>query len=184
MAAAGTDVDGEARFINAIVGRSACILDAGCGTGRIAAALVEAGHRAVGIDADPILVAAGRRHYPQVPLAELDLVQVEAGELARRGLPTVYDAVVAAGNVLLFVAEGTEHLVVTRLAEALSLGGRLVVGFHTSGHFSHDQLDDIAREVGLTKEFRFATWQCDPFTDDADWAVSVYRRRTDENQTD
>ncbi len=177
-------MDGEARFINAIVGRSATILDAGCGTGRIAAALVLAGHRAVGIDADPILVDAGRRHHPRVPLAELDLLQVDSGELAARGLPTAYDAVVAAGNVLLFVADGTEHDVVTRLAQVLSPGGRLVVGFHTSGHFSHDRLDEMSREAGLTKEFRFATWQCDPFTDDADWAVSVYRLRTDGKQTD
>ena len=119
-----------------------------------------------------------------MPLAELDLLQVDSGELGARGLPTAYDAVVAAGNVLLFVADGTEHDVVTRLAQVLSPGGRLVVGFHTSGHFSHDRLDEIAREAGLAMEFRFATWQCDPFTDDADWAVSVYRLRTDGKVTD
>ena len=41
----GTDLEGEARFADVLAPRRARILDAGCGTGRIAGALHRMGHR-------------------------------------------------------------------------------------------------------------------------------------------
>jgi len=43
----GTDLEGEARFVDVIAPRRARVLDAGCGTGRIAAALHRMGQTAV-----------------------------------------------------------------------------------------------------------------------------------------
>lgn len=176
IAARGEDVDGEARFVDAIAARGATILDAGCGTGRLAAALCARGHLAVGVDADPLLIAAGQEAHPGVWLRTLDLTTVSTDTLAAAGLPAAYDVIVAAGNVLVYVAPGTEALVIERLSAVLVPGGRLLIGFHTDRDFTHDLLDQAAAIAGLEHEFRFGTWQADPFTSASDWATSVYRK--------
>ena len=48
MAAEGRDLHGEARLVDAMVGRNARILDAGCGPGRVGGRLHELGHLIVG----------------------------------------------------------------------------------------------------------------------------------------
>lgn len=55
MAAAGDDLAGEARLIDAMAPRAGRILDAGCGPGRVGAILAGLGHEIVGVDADPVL---------------------------------------------------------------------------------------------------------------------------------
>lgn len=175
IAEGGDDIDGEARFVDALADRGAAILDAGCGVGRVAARLARCGHQAAGVDADPILVERGRGFYPGLPLAVVDLYHVSPATLAAAGLPASYDLVVSAGNVMHFVAESTEAQVVANLATVLRPGGRAMFGFFTGRAYTHDHLDRDAAAVGWTREHRFGTWQCDPFTDDSDWAVSVYR---------
>lgn len=175
IAAGGEDIDGEARFVDAMAPRGAVVLDAGCGVGRVAAALAGSGHTAAGVDADPVLVAKGRELYPGLPLAELDLHELDAEALGSRMLPTSYDLVVCAGNVLLFVAEGTERRVVANLAGVLRPGGRAAFGFFTGRGYDHDRLDADAAAAGLEREHRFADWELRPWTADSDWAVSVYR---------
>lgn len=175
IAARGDDIDGEARFVDALAGRGATILDAGCGVGRVAAALAAAGHDGAGVGADPILIARGRDLYPRLALGVLDLANLSAAALADLGLPTTYDLVVCAGNVMHFVAEDTEHRVLRRLAEVLRPGGRAAFGFFTGRVYDHDDLDRDAAAVGWRREHRFATWNLDPYDESADWAVSVYR---------
>jgi len=175
LAAQGDDVDGEARLVDAVSARAATILDAGCGVGRVAARLTDCGHRAAGVDADPILIAKGRELYPQLPLAVLDLTMLSAATLAAAGLPSTYDVVVSAGNVLHFVADGSQPRVLAALAGVLRPGGRAIIGFATGRDYSPDDLDGHAAAVGWVREHRFGTWQCDPFTDESDWALSVYR---------
>lgn len=175
LAAQGDDVDGEARLVDAVSARAATILDAGCGVGRVAARLADCGHRAAGVDADPILIAKGRELYPRLPLAVLDLTLLSAATLAAAGLPSTYDVVVSAGNVIHFVADGTQPRVLTALAGVLRPGGRAIIGFATGRAYSPDDLDRHTAAVGWVREHRFGTWQCDPFTDGSDWALSVYR---------
>jgi SAM-dependent methyltransferase len=176
IAAKGEDVDGEARFVDAVSARRSTILDAGCGTGRLAASLCSRGHHAIGVDADPLLITAGRASHPGIRLHTLDLTKLSADTLAEAGLPTSYDVIVAAGNVMVYVAPGTETLVVERLTSVLTPGGRAIFGFHTDRDFTHDHLDEAAERAGLTKEFRFGTWQAEPFNSTSDWATSIYRR--------
>lgn len=168
LAAAGEDIDGEARMVDAIAGRGARILDAGCGAGRVAAYLAGQGHDAVGVDIDPVLVAAGQQQYPGLPLQQLDLREVSPALGS-------FDLVASAGNVMVFLEPGTERAVLAALASVLRPGGRAVFGFATDRAYTHDQLDLDAAAVGWTREGRWATWQLDPFTDAADWAVSLYR---------
>jgi SAM-dependent methyltransferase len=55
MAAAGADLAGEARLIDAMLARGSRVLDAGCGTGRVGAFLAAAGHDVVGLAMEAVL---------------------------------------------------------------------------------------------------------------------------------
>lgn len=172
LAADGSDLGGEARLVDAVVPPGSRVLDAGCGTGRVAAVLHARGHQVVGVDADPVLIAAAREDHPGpqwlvADLAELDL-SVDAG-------PAPFQAAVLAGNVLAFVAPGTEATVLARVGAHLQPGGVALVGFGTDrGYALHDFDVDLAA-AGFALEQRFATWDLHPFVADSPFAVSLLR---------
>jgi SAM-dependent methyltransferase len=170
MAAEGADLAGEARLVDALVAPGSRILDAGCGTGRVAAELAARGHRVVGVDLDAELVAAARHDHPGpefvvADLAELDLAGHEP-----------FDAAVMAGNVMVFLAPGSEKDVLTRLAAHVRPDGLVVVGFATDREYPLAGFDADADAAGLRLEHRFATWDLRPWHDGADFAVTVLRR--------
>ncbi|QCQ90207.1 class I SAM-dependent methyltransferase [Rhodococcus sp. SGAir0479] len=168
LEAEGTDLHGEARAVDALLPRGARVLDAGCGTGRLGGELARRGHRVTAVDLDPVLVAAAREH-PDLTVHEADLATLD--------LPGQrFDAVVAAGNVMIFVARGSERQVLARLAAHLVPGGLLVAGFATDYEYTVDQFDDDLAAVGLVREHRFSTWDLRPWHDDAGWAVTVARK--------
>ena len=150
------------------------MLDAGCGTGRVAIELAQRGFDVVGIDLDPAMLDLARHKAPGLPWIEGDLagtvVADEAGE--RRS----FDAVVAAGNVMIFLERGTEAAVVANIAAHLRPGGVLVAGFQLSdGYMQLHVYDALAERNGLELEERFSTWEGAAF-DGGDYAVSVHRR--------
>jgi SAM-dependent methyltransferase len=177
----GDDLEGEARFVDALAPRGAAVLDAGCGTGRIAAALHRAGHRVLGVDRDAGQLAVGAQRYPGVPLLQLDLLDITPQALSDVGAPDSFDVVALPGNVLVFVAPGTERAVLAALTAVLAPAGRLVAGFATDRDYTLAAFDRDAVAVGLTLEHRFASWHLDPWPADPaapapGWAVSVLRR--------
>lgn len=169
LAAEGADLEGEARLVDAMLPPGSRVLDAGCGTGRLTAALHRRGHQAVGVDVDPVLVDAARADRPGPTF--------EVGDLATLDLPQRdFDLAVSAGNVMVFLGPGTERRVLERLQEHVRSRGRIVIGFRRQPEtYSYDQFDEDARAVGLTLEHRFGTWELDPFTDESDFAVTVLR---------
>jgi SAM-dependent methyltransferase len=171
----GADLEGEARFIDMMAARSSTVLDGGCGTGRVSGALHRMGHRVVGIDRDAGLIDLARRRYPGPPFVVSDLL-LAPNALAAAGESTSFDIVALPGNVMVYLAPGTERDVLRVMAGLLVPGGRLVTGFHTDRHYRVDALDADAAAVGLVVEHRFATWHLDPWTSEADWAVTVLRR--------
>ncbi|MFI2713590.1 class I SAM-dependent methyltransferase [Micromonospora sp. NPDC018662] len=173
LAAEGADLAGEARLVDALVPPGARILDAGCGTGRVAAALAERGHTVVGVDADPTLVEAARADHSGPRFLVADLAELD---LAGQGEPEPFDAAVVAGNVMTFVAPGTEREVLARIAAHVRPDGAVVVGFGTDRGYPIAELDADAVAAGLRREHRFATWDLRPWHDDAGFAVTVLRR--------
>jgi SAM-dependent methyltransferase len=168
LAAAGHDVHGEAALVASYGPRT--VLDAGCGTGRVAIELDRRGYDVVGADIDPAMLDAARRKAPHLTWLEGDLAQA---------LPTgrAIDVFVLAGNVLIFVEPGTEATVIGRLAEQLEPGGRLVAGYTLQpGGFDVAAHDAAAGAAGLEFEDRWSTWDRDPFTAASTYAVSVHRR--------
>jgi len=167
LAASGADVHGEAAFVEALRPRS--VLDAGCGTGRVAVELVRRGIEAVGVDLDPAMLAVARRKAPDLQWVEADLETVDLG---RR-----FDVVVAAGNVFIFLTPGREAAVTANLARHLEPGGLLVAGFQLDEDgLTLADYDAFCAAAGLDLLARFATWDREPY-EGGDYAVSVSGRR-------
>jgi len=173
--AEGADLEGEARFVDMMAARRSTILDGGCGTGRITAALHRMGHRVIGVDRDAGLIDIARQRYPGPSFLVSDLL-LAPDALATAQAPTVFDLIALPGNVMVYLAPGSERDVLAVLSELLVPGGRLVTGFATDREYTVDALDADAAAVALSVEHRFATWHLDPWTDGADWAVTVLRR--------
>lgn len=169
MAAAGQDIHGEAELVESLLGAGRRVLDAGCGTGRVAIELARRGIDVVGIDADESMLATARAKAPEL--------HWERGDLADSVLGGPFDLTVLAGNVMIFLEPGSEGRVLANLAAALRPGGLLVAGFSVRPDWlSLNRYDELADEVGLDPVRRWATWDRAPFTD-GDYAVSVHRRR-------
>ena len=96
LAAAGEDVHGEAALCAALVPVGSRVLDAGCGTGRVAIRLAELGYDVTGTDVDPSMLAVARERAPDLRWVEADLSSLD---LLAGGDPA-YDLVVLAGNVV------------------------------------------------------------------------------------
>ncbi|MFN2539811.1 MAG: class I SAM-dependent methyltransferase [Mycobacteriales bacterium] len=163
LAASGADVHGEARYVDGLLPRGARVLDAGCGTGRVATELARRGQRVTGVDSDSSMLAVARRDS-SVRWVEADLATLDLGEQ--------FDLVVMAGNVVVFLEPGTEQQVVDRLLAHLVPGGLLVSGWRTD----RLALPSYERLVcALQPVVRHATWDADPWTPDAGWCVAVDR---------
>jgi SAM-dependent methyltransferase len=173
LAATGADVHGEADLVAELLGEPAGpVLDAGCGTGRVAIELARRGYRTVGVDLDAKLLDRARDKAPDLEWYEGDLATL-GPEVA----PGPFAGAVLAGNVMIFVARGTQGAVLGNVASRLAPDGLVVTGFQLGRGFSLDELDDAAANAGLSPVARFATWDRAPFTASGDYVVSVDSKR-------
>ena len=145
------------------------ILDAGCGSGRTAAALFGRGHFVVGVDVDPVLVAAAEEDHPGPQWLVADLAGLD---LRSRGYADSFDMIVCAGNVMSYVAAGTEIAVLSGFREHLAPQGRAVIGFQ-GDRYAVGDFDGHVAAAGLVLEQRFATWDLRPWHREAEFVVSV-----------
>ncbi|MEZ5235117.1 MAG: class I SAM-dependent methyltransferase [Acidimicrobiales bacterium] len=173
MAAEGADLAGEARFIDAVVGRGARILDAGCGPGRVGGELHRRGHTVIGVDVDPVLIEAAGVDHPGPTWLVGDLAELD---LPAAGITEPFDAIVSAGNVMTFLAPSTRTEVLTRLGRHLADQGRLVVGFGAGRDYGFDAFRADAAEAGLAIELELSSWDLRPFTPASEFLVAVLRR--------
>jgi SAM-dependent methyltransferase len=178
LAAAGVDVHGEATMCMKLVPPGARVLDAGCGTGRVAIRLAELGYTCVGVDSDASMLATARAASVDVTWVLADLVDIDQ-------LATSFDLIVAAGNVMPLLAPGSESVVIDRLAKRLAPGGLLVAGFGLdAAHlpipeapFGLADYDAWCEVAGLVLDARFATWAGEPYSPTGGgYAVSIHRQ--------
>lgn len=172
MARAGDDLAGEARLIDAMVGRRSRILDAGCGPGRIGSLLAAAGHQVVGVDVDPELIAAAEHDHPGPRWVVGDLAELD---LPTRGIAAGFDAAVCAGNVMPFLAPSTRGEVLRRLRAHLAPEGRLAVGFAAGRGYEFDAFFRDAAGAGLTAELSLSSWDLRPLTAASTFLVCLLR---------
>lgn len=165
MAAKGESVHGEADFVCRF--QPASVLDAGCGTGRVAIELARRGIDVVGVDLDDSMLAAARAKASDDTWITADLLDVE--------LDRTFDVVVLPGNVMIFLAPGTETAVVANLARHVATDGRLVAGFQLGRGYDLQRYDADCEAAGLVLEARYATWDGDSWRSGGDYAVTVHR---------
>ena len=165
LAASGIDVHGEADFVTRFAPNS--VLDAGCGTGRVAIELARRGIDVVGVDLDASMLGTARANAPAIEWREHDLATLDLGR--------VFDVVLLAGNVPLFTAPGTHRALVAGCARHVAGDGVLVAGFQLGRGYELDAYDNDCRAAGLALHERFSTWAADISRPGDDYAVSVHR---------
>ncbi|MGI9598154.1 MAG: class I SAM-dependent methyltransferase [Acidimicrobiales bacterium] len=162
LEAEGRTVHGEAEFVDSLGGGH--VLDAGCGTGRVAVELSRRGHRVVGVDNDAEMLAYARRKPEQV--------RWEVADLSSLDLPERFDIILMAGNILPFVEPKLRSGVVSSLARHLRPGGLMVVGSSGAPGCEFATVDRWCIESSLRPVQRFATWDRQPYRG-GDYRVSV-----------
>lgn len=174
LAASGAAVHGEADLVARLAGPPpGPLLDAGCGTGRVAIELARRGYTTVGVDVDAALLERARAKAPELAWVEGDL----AG-LSPDTAPGPFAAAVLAGNVMIFVAPGSEAAVLATVAARVRAGGLVVAGFQLKpGRLTLAAYDAAAAAAGLEPVERFSTWEGAPFTGDGDYVVTVDSKR-------
>jgi SAM-dependent methyltransferase len=177
IAARGGDVHGEATFLAGLVPPPARVLDAGCGTGRIAVRLDELGYDVVGVDVDASMLEVARAEAPTLDWRPGDLASFDLGE--------TFDAVLVAGNTIPLLEEGTLDAALRRLGAHLDPGGLLVCGFgldaaHLPGDCPPTPLAVVDRALGaagLEPVARFGTWSGDVLEPGGGYVVTVDRKQ-------
>ena len=171
--ARGIDVDGEARFVDALAARGSRILDIGSGMGRVAAALQARGHDVVATEPDPALRAQSQATYPDLEVLPHEALALDPGELG------AFDLVAVVGNVMVYLGEGTERPVLERVRELLAPDGRALVGFHLtavksgSRTYPADEFVADATAAGLRVVHRFGSYELhEPVDDYAVWVLA------------
>jgi SAM-dependent methyltransferase len=164
---AGEDVHGEAIFVQGF--DPASVLEAGCGTGRVGRELARRGVEVVGVDLDEEMLGTARRKAPNIEWRLADLKNVDLGRS--------FDAIVLAGNVMIFLESGAEQAVITNMARHLQGGGLLIAGFQLlPGRLAIRDYDTFASAAGLTLLERWSTWDRDPWSGSDTYAVSVHAK--------
>lgn len=177
MAAKGLDVHGEARFVESLLPPPARVLDAGCGTGRVATQLTTLGYHCVGVDADRDMIAVAERRDPATTWVQQDLSRLQLRSQA-------FELVLLAGNVVPLLAPGTLVTTMERIAAHVEPGGLVVAGFGLDpAHLPAgipvtpiEEYDSACTVAGLSFIRRHGTWDKDPWRTGAGYAVSVHRR--------
>jgi SAM-dependent methyltransferase len=176
LAARGTDVHGEASFLASLAPPPARVLDAGCGTGRVAIRLAALGYDVVGVDNDAAMLREAREEAPGLDWRVADLAVLETGQ--------PFDVVLVAGNTIPLLEPGTLGDAARHLTTQLAEGGLLVCGFGLDrDHLPGDcpvtpltEVDAAFGAAGLAPVDRFSTWDRAPHEESAGYVVTVDRR--------
>jgi SAM-dependent methyltransferase len=177
MAESGADIHGEATFVTGLVEPAARVLDAGCGTGRIAVRLSELGYDVVGVDVDPTMLEQAQAEAPTLDWRLADLSTLDLGE--------TFDVVILAGNTIPLLEPDTLAATCQRLAAHVAPAGRLVCGFgldeaHLPAGCPITPLSEVNRAMtaaGLREVELWSTWDREPFAPASGYAVTVHTVR-------
>ena len=174
MAERGQDIHGEATFVTEVLDTPARVLDAGCGTGRIAIRLNELGYAVVGVDVDDSMLDVARAEGPGLDWRHEDLASFDLG--------VQFDLVLLAGNILPLLEPHTLTAVGARLAAHVAPGGRVVCGFgldpaHLPAGCPVTPLADVDAALaaaGLVPVDRYSGWDRAPFVGSEGYVVTVH----------
>lgn len=158
-------VHGEASLVRSL--HPGSVLDAGCGTGRVAIELARHGVGVVGVDVNASMIAEARRRAPELRWVEADLATLALGRH--------FDVVVLAGNVPLFCPAAARSALIKACAGHVAAGGAMVAGFQLDRGYRLHDYDAACTVAGLALAQRWSTWEREPFVHGGPYAVSVHR---------
>ncbi len=165
MDARGESIHGEVDFVSRF--EPSTVLDAGCGTGRVAIELSRRGVTVTGIDVDPAMIGSAVTKAPDLRWFHADLTSFSLEER--------FDVVVAAGNVMIFLTPGTEPAALGNVACHLNPDGRFISGFQLDATYTLAEYDADCESTGFVLDERWSTWNGDAWTDQSHYAVSVHK---------
>ena len=181
---AGEDVHGEANLVEKLLlekanpsedKRPLSILDAGCGTGRMGIELNKRGFDVVGVDLDAVMLKQAKAKAPQIGWHLADLSTIE--------LQKTFDAIVMAGNVMIYVTPGSETAVLQNMVRHLKPEGLLLAAFELSPKawtdLTIDKYEQILANLGLRNVHRWSTWDQAPWQTGDQYVVSLHQNHTE-----
>lgn len=148
LAAEGHDVHGEARFVRGLVAPAGSVLDAGCGTGRIARYLVDRGLSVVGVDLSPGMLAMARRDHPDLELHEGSLTALPLADASVDGVVFWYS--------LIHLSDEELPVALAEAVRVLRPGGHVLLAFQ-KGEGTYDVgagLRERGHDVSLVRWHR------------------------------
>jgi SAM-dependent methyltransferase len=177
-AQSGIDIHGEANLVMALLAeyrRSSAgpphLLDAGCGTGRIAIELARRGCQTVGVDLDEVMLAQARQKAPELPWLKADLATVTLDER--------FDLILMAGNVMIYLTPDTEAAVLANMASHLQPGGLLLAAFELTPTEwparAQSACTELAAAAGLQHLASWSTWEQTPWHAGANYRVALHQ---------
>ncbi len=176
----GIDVHGEANLIEHLLDQyfpdrarnSISLLDAGCGTGRIAIELAQRGYQTIGVDLDAVMLGQAQAKAPDLDW-RLD-------NLATVSLDQRFDAIVMAGNVMIFVTPGSEQQVVANMVAHLRPGGLLIaaydLGLRPWSDLTLARFDALLDAQEMRLIGRWSTWEQTDWQPSDKYAVSLFQK--------
>ncbi len=176
MAAAGKDPHGEVAFLQRLITRrqlrtNLYVLDAGCGTGRVAVELDKRGFLVAGTDVDVDMLGEARSKAEHLLWTQADLARLDLG--------TTFDLIVMAGNVILFVDLSDQPLVAASIRAHMNSHGLVVAGMQLARddgrRVSVAQWDKWMMDAGFALIERFANWDEGQWHDRSDYVVRVHQ---------
>lgn len=177
-AQAGVDIHGEANLVEKLLQayrdpsrtEPQSVLDGGCGTGRAAIELARRGYEVVGVDLDEVMLSQAKIKAPEL--------QWHLADLSRIQLNRQFDAIVMAGNVMIYVTSGTELAVLKNMSSHLKPGGFLLAAFQLNSRPWSDltmlQYESLAQQCGLMTAKRWSSWDQDNWQEGDGYLVSLH----------
>ena len=178
QAQSGIDIHGEANLVMALlaeyggtVAGAPHVLDAGCGTGRIAIELARRGCQTFGVDLDEVMLAQARQKAPELPWLKADLTTVTLNER--------FDLILMAGNVMIYLTPGSEADVLANMASHLKPGGLLLAAFELTPTDwparAQSAYAELSAAAGLRHLASWSTWERAPWLAGANYLVALHQ---------